>query len=126
MSNNRELVKTFIAENQAPIMGSITVSPPVVAAILNEMEHATQALAKANERIAALEAKENLTTLTTHEATLNSEYGKKWLDKFAMAQKIEALENAVNTLSLHGLGNTGAASDLMDDIALLRKEQDSE
>ena len=46
-----------------------------------------------------------------------------FLKKFAIDKEIEALENAMNTLSLHGLGDTGAASDLMDDIEQLRKER---
>ncbi len=81
-------------------------------------------LAKANERVKELEAKENLTILTNHEATLNSDYGKKWLNKFALEQQIEGIESSI--AYAEGKSHFVDVSDLQYYIEQLRKEQDNE
>lgn len=53
----------------------------------------TEDLEAANERVKELEGQLQLTMLTTHEASFESDYGKKRLNKFAIEQKIEALRN---------------------------------
>lgn len=80
-------------------------------------------LAKANERVKELEAKENLTILTNHEATLNSDYGKKWLNKFALEQQIEGIESSI--AYAEGKSHFVDVSDLQDYIEQLRKEQEN-
>lgn len=52
-------------------------------------------LAKANERVKELEEKLQLTTITTHQAAFESDYGKERLKKFAIEKKVEALEDCI-------------------------------
>ena len=87
------------------------------------IENMQQKLAKANERVKELEAKENLTILTNHEATLNSDYGKKWLNKFALEQQIEGIESSI--AYAEGKSHFVDVSDLQDYIEQLRKEQEN-
>lgn len=97
--------------------------------------HFQSYLVKANERIAELESQLQITTLTTHEASFESDYGKKRLNKFAIEQKIESLEE-LHSFFLNEFDwkfpdethvkftDVGAAIDAR--IAQLRKEQGSE
>lgn len=81
-----------------------------------------------NERVKELEAKENLTILTNHEATLNSDYGKKWLNKFAIAKKVEALDE-VESVYMQAAETSEPISfrEAFDAVEeQLRKEQDNE
>ena len=53
-------------------------------------------LAKANERVKEIEGQLQLTMLTTHEASFESDYGKKRLSKFAIDKKIEAVNQVLD------------------------------
>ena len=91
--------------------------------LAKENERLLSQLAKASKKIRELkEAEMDLQADCINlEKQIESER-----DKFAIEQQIKALENAINTLSLYGLGSTGAASDLMDDIEHLRNLIDSD
>jgi Na+/phosphate symporter len=107
--------------------GSMSVVPTnkakeAVGVMQDEVDRLEKQLAKANERVKELEAKEQLTTLTTHEATLNSDYGKKWLNKFALEQKLDAIGEAIEyCLSQYP---NGAIHSLNEFREQLRKEQE--
>jgi hypothetical protein len=58
-----------------------------------------------NTHIEKLEHQAELTVLATHEATLNSDYGKRWLDKFSLMNKIEELSKLRTQLG--ALGDKG-------------------
>ncbi|GMM70856.1 hypothetical protein MTsDn5_08080 [Alteromonas gracilis] len=55
-------------------------------------------LAKANERVKELEGQLQLTMLTTHEASFESDYGKKRLNKFAIEKKLKALNDLLEEI----------------------------
>ena len=94
---------------------------------LREVESDRMAL---EERVKELEAKEHLTILTTHEATLNSDYGKKWLNKFALKQQIDGAFKFADFLDSNNFAAAIAAKEsgffqLVETSAeQLRKEQD--
>lgn len=67
---------------------------PSVHTMKLEISRLNAELAKANERVEELEGQLHLTILTTHEASFESDYGKKRLNKFAIEKKIEAFEKA--------------------------------
>jgi len=64
---------------------------------------------KLNKRVEELEDKEHLTILTTHEATLNSDYGKKWLNKFALEQRCVGVSEFVEKFNVEYGGGFGEA-----------------
>lgn len=85
-------------------------------------------LAKANERVEELEGQIQLTMLTTHEESFESDYGQKRLSKFAIEKKIEALDE-VESVYMQAAETSEPISfrEAFDSfIEQLRKEQDSE
>ncbi|AZU97329.1 hypothetical protein [Alteromonas phage P24] len=54
-------------------------------------------LVEANERVKELEGQLQLTMLTTHEASFESDYGKKRLNKFAIEKKLELLSDMISS-----------------------------
>lgn len=85
-------------------------------------------LAKANERVEELEGQLQLTMLTTHEASFESDYGQKRLSKFAIEKKIEAINAVLDLGKLYTIGEVDQWA--IDDakverfIEQLRKEQE--
>lgn len=74
----------------------VTVSNTASVSQQQTIDSLTEKLAKANERVKEIEGQLQLTMLTTHEASFESDYGKKRLSKFAIDKKVEAINEALD------------------------------
>lgn len=105
--------------------GSCEVSINELAqAASDEIKHLTAQLAKANERVKEIEGQLQLTMLTTHEASFESDYGKKRLSKFAIDKKIDGVQLVIDALASKGMLDTLISFVINSVVEQLRKEQD--
>lgn len=118
-----EYVDRFMLHVPTTVLGS-SFTPKTIKAVQSEVDNLRTQLANANERVAELESQLQLTALTTHEASFESEYGKKRLNKFAIEQKIEALDSLC--LNPNNESEDRIVAIIDERIEQLRKEQGSE
>lgn len=85
-----EIKPDFVITPDLEEMGKLGMNPKEYHLHKENLELNKQ-LAKANERVEELEGQLQLTMLTTHEASFESDYGKKRLSKFAIEKKVEGV-----------------------------------
>ena len=125
-----ELVDSFMEHHPISPVGT-TIKPDQLKAVQKEVRSLRTQLAKANDRVKELEGQLQLTMLTTHEASFESDYGKKRLNKFAIEKKIEGVNGFVESFKflddahcVNIIEIRDAASHYIDEQ--LRKEQANE
>lgn len=87
----------------------------------------TEELEAANERVKELEGQLQLTMLTTHEASFESDCGQKRLSKFAIETRAKALQSLLNKkcpVSGYVIRDQESREIIAEELEQLQKEQE--